>query len=129
MVEVLKKEISKLEEEIEKIDRDSEEAKSIREKQADAYSEADDDYTSTIDAITDAIKLLEKSKKNTESALLAQQKVQAVLPFLEKEAEAEQKIQLAAFLQAQLMEEPDESRKVNAKGDYEKHIDKYAFKS
>merc|ERR1712113_220908 len=83
----------------------------------------------TIKAIADAIKLLEESKEKTESALLAQQRVQAVMPFLEKEAEAEQRLQLAAFLQANIMDEPKERPKQLAKGDYEKHIDKYSFKS
>merc|ERR1719264_1567098 len=48
--------------------------------------------------------------------------------FLEKQAELEQRVQLAAFLQAQLGEEP-ERPKLKSKGDYEKHIDKYDFKS
>jgi len=124
----LTEQIAKLQDEIEQLDKESEEAKSIRDETAEAYSEADSDFTATIKAIADAIKLLEESKTKTESALLAQQKVRAVLPFLEKQAELEQRVQLAAFLQAQLGEEP-ERPKLKSKGDYEKHIDKYDFKS
>jgi len=126
---VLTAEIADLEEEIDALDKESEKAKEIRTAEAGLYDEADADYKSTIKAITDAIKLLEESKEKTESALLAQQRVQAVMPFLEKEAETEQRLQLAAFLQANIMDEPKERPKQLAKGDYEKHIDKYSFKS
>ena len=51
------------------------------------------------------------------------------MPFLEKEAEVEQKVQLAPFLQANILDEPKERPKQLAKGDYEKHIDKCSFKS
>jgi len=126
---VLTAEIADLEEELDTLEKESEKAKEVRTAEAGLYDEADADYKSTIKAITDAIKLLEESKEKTESALLAQQRVQAVMPFLEKEAEAEQRLQLAAFLQANIMDEPKERPKQLAKGDYEKHIDKYSFKS
>jgi len=134
---VLTEEIAKLEEEIEEIDKQSAKAKEIRDGEKGLYELANGDYESTIKAITDAIKLLEESKEKTESALLAQKKVQAVLPFLEKEAEVEQRAQLAAFLQAQIMDEPEEKKpeakeerpELKSKGDYEGHIDKYSFKS
>jgi len=125
---VLTEEIELLKQELEKLDEEALEAKNIRKAESDLYAEADTDYKSTIKAIDDAIKLLEESKTKTESALLAQQKVQSVLPFLEKQAEAEQRVQLAAFLQAQLVDEP-ERPKLKSKGDYEGHIDKYSFKS
>jgi hypothetical protein len=126
---VLTAEIADLEDELEKLDKESEKAKEIRTAEAGLYEEADADYGSTIKAIADAIKLLEESKEKTESALLAQQRVQSVLPFLEKEAEVEQRLQLAAFLQANIMDDPKERPKQLAKGDEEKHIDKYSFKS
>jgi len=126
---VLTAEIAKLEEEIEEIDKESAKAKEIRTAEQGLYDEATADYDSTIKAITEAIALLEESKVKTESALLAQKRVRAVLPFLEKEAEDEQRAQLAAFLQAQIMEEPDSRPEFEAKGDYEGHIDKYSFKS
>jgi len=130
---VLTEEIAKLEEEIEEIDKQSAKALEIRDGEKGLYEIANGDYESTIKAITDAIKLLEESKTKTESALLAQKKVQAVLPFLEKEAEVEQRAQLAAFLQAKIMDEPEkveEKRPVlKSEGDYEGHIDKYSFKS
>jgi len=130
---VLTEEIAKLEEEIEEIDKQSAKALEIRDGEKGLYEIANGDYESTIKAITDAIKLLEESKTKTESALLAQKKVQAVLPFLEKEAEVEQRAQLAAFLQATIMDEPEkveEKRPVlKSEGDYEGHIDKYSFKS
>lgn len=126
---VLTEEIAKLEDEIITIDKQSEKAKQIRDVEQGLYDEANSDYESTIKAIADAIKLLEESNEKTESAFLAQKKVQAVLPFLEKEAEAEQRVQLAAFLQAKLMEEPKNRPELKSRGDYEGHIDKYSFKS
>merc|ERR1719495_250533 len=115
---VLEKEIAKLGDEIEELDQEAAKAKEIREGEQGSYEEANLDYQATIKAIADAIDLLEKSKAKTEVEL-AQQKVRAVLPLLEKEAEVEQRVQLAAFLQAQIQEDPKARPDLKAEGDYE----------
>jgi len=126
---VLTEEIAQLGKEIEKIDTESEAAKKIRESEAGFYDETDVDLASTIQAITDAIKLLEEPKEKTESVLLAQEKLKAISPFLEKEADNEHRSLLASFLQARIVDEPKARPKLKAGGDYEGHIDKSSFKS
>jgi len=98
-----------------------------RREAADLYSKADKDYTSTIEAMGSAITELKGSKPG--AALLAQPRMRQALELLEVATKNEsQRANLAVLLQEGrgfLRDRPE----LEAKGDYEAHVQQYDFKS
>merc|ERR1719330_183402 len=108
------------------IDAADKKAKDVRKDMADLYTTTDTNFKSTIKAIDEAIALLEKSFKETDNLLLAQQKVGELLVLVQPEATSEQLTVMQAFLR----DGKNKTRPVlKAKGDQAKHVKKYAFKS
>jgi len=120
--EGLEEDISTLEEQIKDLQAAGKTAKSNRKKEASLYSKANKDLASTITAVDGCIKALEGAEGKTEAKmLLAQDQVKMVLGLKGLKMTKDQRQRLGAFEEAR----PDQL----AKGDLNKHVDKYDFKS
>eukprot|EP00429_Kryptoperidinium_foliaceum_P042473 CAMPEP_0176105864 /NCGR_PEP_ID=MMETSP0120_2-20121206/53125_1 /TAXON_ID=160619 /ORGANISM="Kryptoperidinium foliaceum, Strain CCMP 1326" /LENGTH=730 /DNA_ID=CAMNT_0017439983 /DNA_START=59 /DNA_END=2251 /DNA_ORIENTATION=- len=126
-IEVLGKEMAELKDEIAELATAGEKATEDRKAAADLYTESSTAHTATISAIDEAIKALEKSQSETDSATLnlSQQKVRALLALLGMKVSDEERSRLQGFVAYEPKERPD----TKAAGDYEGHIKKYSFKS
>jgi len=122
--EGLEEDISSLEEQIKDLQAAGKTAKSNRKKEASLYSTANKDLASTITAVDGCIKALEGAESKTEAKmLLAQDQVKMVLKMTVLKMTKDQRQRLAVF--AEPKKRPDQL----AKGDLNKHVDKYDFKS
>jgi len=119
----LKDDIAELAKNIDELEAGAVKAKKIRKEANDVYEEANKDYASTIKAVEAAIKELKDSSKG---ALLAvsSPRVRTALALAEESTSDEGKRRvLSALLQKPKRPE------FEAKGDYEKHMKTYDFKS
>jgi DNA repair exonuclease SbcCD ATPase subunit len=118
----LEKEIESLENQIAELQAGAKKAEQNRDDENALYTKAHEDFSSTIKAIEECIKALQKAETSTEAEnptmLVARMKKLVALIGLR--ATATQRHALERFA-----EEP----KQLSEGDFEKHVDKYSFKS
>jgi len=118
-----KAKIESLQAEVDKLEASGKAANTERGKVNDLYKEANTAYESTITAIGDAIAALEGAQTNTDSLLLAQQRVQQALALSGSSTTEKEKDVLEDFLYNTTRPE------LKASGDFDTHTKKYAFKS
>jgi len=119
----LKEDIAELAKNIDELEAAAEKAKKIRKETNDLYEEANKDYESTIKAIEEAIKELKDSKGGALLAL-STPRVRTALALAKVSSTDEVK---RGMLSA-LLQKPKRP-KFEAKGDREKHVKTYDFKS
>jgi len=127
-IAVLTEAIEKLDAELLELGKDGTAAQDKRTDGANLYAAESKSLTDTIDAIKQAVELLETAKTTTDSLLLSQKQVKAVLALIDTRMDtrisSEQRNLLDNFA------DPDRERPdLEAKGDHEGHVKKYAFKS
>lgn len=124
-IEVLAKEISALGDQLLELQAADTAASNVRSAGESLYNAEYDSLRRTIQAINDAITDLSEAKSTTENWLLVQKKVRGVLALVSYRATAAQRQVLQNFMATANKTRPE----LQAEGDQEAHVDKYAFKS
>jgi len=114
----LEKDIETLEDQIKDLEASATQAKKDRKAEADLYTKANSDLASTITAVEGCISALQGAESKTESMLLAQRQVKAVLSLISLKSTERAVLEGFAARPTQ-----------KADGDEAAHVDKYNFKS
>jgi len=121
--EVLEKEIDDVSQQIADMEASAKAAKDARKKEADLYKKELSDLKGTIKAVDDALKALQSAEGKTEGFLQAQTNVKTVLSLLSIRSDTTE-------TQINTLQDFAQQRpKQLAKGDLDKHVDTYDFKS
>jgi len=123
--EGLEKEIEDLEQQIAGMEASAKKAEDNRKKENDLYKKELSDIKGTIQAVADAMKALQGAESKTEGLVQAQSSVRKVVSLLSVvSSTTESQINMLQNF-ADPKKRPDQL----AKGDLDKHVDKYDFKS